>query len=191
MLASLAVVLALQAVAQIDVPTRPPTPLVEMPNVTVILYEIRGDLPRSLHLAMDALGPMTSNGVRVPMRTVWRNQVRWSNDANGCLPATAQMTWQIETTAPVIAADAEAGPRSRARFARFRQQMDAFEYGRVLRINAGMEATLAAMRAAPDCDGLIEARRAGEAAVAQASRDWDAATARARRNIRPLVAPLE
>ncbi len=186
MLATLVFVLAMQAVAQIDVPTRPPTPLEQVPNVTVIPYEIRGDLAPDLRRAMDELGPMMSNGVRVPVRTQWRNQVRWSNDANGCLPQTARMTWQIETTAPVIAADAEAGPRMRARFDRYRQQLDAFEYGRAQRINAGMEATLAAMRAAADCDALVEARRAGEAGIVEANRDYDLATARARRNMRPL-----
>ena len=186
MLATLAFLLAFQAVSQIEVPTRPPTPLEQVPNVAVIPYEIRGDLAPGLRRSMDDLGPMTSNGIRVPVRTQWRNQVRWSNDAKGCLPQTAQMTWQIETTVPAIAAEAEAGPRMRARFDRYRQQLDAFEYGRAVRINAGMEATLAAMRAAADCDGLIEARRAGEAAIVQANRDYDLATARARRDMRPL-----
>ena len=180
------IALVLDSVVQIDVPRRPPIPLNETPHVVVKTYEITGDLARDLHIEMDLKGPMTSRGERVPARTEWRNQVRWMNDGTGCVPSSAELTWQIETTLPALAADAEAGPRMRERWNAYLLQIEAFEYGRAIRINQGMEAMLAAMRAASDCDGLTAARRAGEQAIVDANARYDAETLRARRAIRPL-----
>lgn len=178
--------LALDSVPQIDVPRRPPVPLRDTPNVTVKTYEITGDSAYRLHVEMDMKGPLTSRGERVPARTEWRNQVRWMNDGVGCVPSTAELRWQIETTLPALAADAEAGPRLRERWNAYVSQIEAFEYGRAMRINQGMQSMLAAMRGASDCDGLIAARRAGEQAIIDANALYDASTQRARRAIRPL-----
>jgi predicted secreted Zn-dependent protease len=173
-------------VAQIDVPRRPPAPISDLPNVTVATYAIRAESGPGLIAAMDRAGPVTRSGVRVPAMTEWRNTVGWASNAAGCLPATARLEWSITVTLPVLADDLDIGPRLRERWRDHALQIEAFEYGRVERINAGMEAMLASMRAATDCEGLAQARRRGEQAVADASARYDAETMRARRAVRPL-----
>lgn len=174
-------------VAQIDVPTRPPRPVAEMPNVTVATYEVRGQSGPALFADIQRQGPLIRSGQRVAARTEWRNTAAWRNDGERCLPATTELTWSITVTLPTLAADQEIGPRLRERWRAYALQIEAFEYGRVERVNEGMASMLAAMRAAEDCEGLAEARRRGEQAIADASARYDLEVARARRAIRPLT----
>lgn len=184
--ATLAASMMSDRVRQIDVPRRPPAPIADAPNVTVTTYPIRGASGPALIADMDRKGPVMANGVRGVAKTEWRHSISWRNEGGRCLPQTVQLSWTITVTMPALAEDLEIGPLLRDRWRVHALQIEAFEYGRVERINAGMADMLAGMRSAEDCEGLAEAKRIGELAIAEASSRYDLETARARRGFRPL-----
>jgi predicted secreted Zn-dependent protease len=150
--------------------------LANLPNTTLVGYPVGGRNPRAVRTAINA-GRPSEGGDRFDGRTTWRYSTRWrTNRAGECDPASAEVTYAITITLPDLVDRARLGSRDLVGWDRYFAALVHHEHNHARIAMRGAEEIQAAMRSANGCETMQGAARQVEAAVAEASRTYDAQT---------------
>lgn len=152
--------------------------LTDLPDLTLLGYEVEGRSPRSLRDTIDRRRPRDrTSGERHDARTEWTFRTRWRFGADGrCIPSTATVVLTLTMVLPDLANREWLSPREQADWDRYFTALVAHErnHGRIAA--AGQEQMQAAMRASPNCETITALVQATNAEVTAASRTYDRET---------------
>lgn len=165
----------------------PPTRLTEIPNVTVIPYDVGGRNLPAVRRSIDAARPTDPNdGKRTDGLSRWQYQWRWQRDEQGrCTVAPEDIIFSATVTVPRLA-DSRAPTKLRERFDRYLQSLLAHEDGHIRYAWDHRGEITAAINTAT-CATADAAGQAALKAIAAHDIAYDKATDHGAKTILPLV----
>ncbi|HEX4695153.1 DUF922 domain-containing protein [Sphingomonas sp.] len=162
------------------------TPFADIPNVTVISYDVAGRNPAAIRRSINAARPTDPNdGMRVDGLSHYEFRWRWRRDAQGaCSVAPEDVLFSATVTVPRLIGD-DASAKLREQFDRYRQSLLAHEDGHI-RYAWNHRGDIAAAMNAATCATASEAAKAAVKAIADHDIAYDKVTRHGATTILPF-----
>lgn len=163
-----------------------PTPFADIPNVTIVTYDVTGGNPAAVRRSIDAARPTDPNdGLRVDGLSRYEFRWSWHDDGNGKCSADAQdVLFSATVTIPGLT-NRDASAKLREQFNRFRQSLLGHEEGHI-RYAWNHRGDIAAAINTASCATASAAARAALKAIAEHDIAYDKATRHGATTILPF-----
>jgi predicted secreted Zn-dependent protease len=150
--------------------------LVDIPNATIVYYDVAGSTENELRAQLDALGPVGYDGYKGDSTTQWIMRWSWPGyGSSSCDLSAAEVTYDIRVILPRWKSPENAGPDLVAKWTNYTRQLAEHEKGHVDFVVAHYPSIADAVKAA-QCETAEVAAQAALARIRQHDVDYDAAT---------------
>lgn len=164
----------------------PATPFADIPNVTLVPYDVTGRNPEAVRRSINAARPTDRNdGKRVDGLSRWQYHWRWHRDGQGgCTAKPEDIVFSATVTIPRL--DSDAPPKLREQFDLYLHSLLAHEDGH-LRYAWVHRGDIAASINAATCTTAAAAAQASLKAIAAHDLEYDKTTRHGADTIVPLA----
>lgn len=151
--------------------------LAAMPGIVLVGYPVSGGSPRSIRESINRSRPRMPGQEPFDGMTTWRYSTRWRGSSEGgCDPTTAEVTAHVIITLPELTNRQALSRSDRETWDRYLTRLAGHEQNHARIALAGIDQLRTFMRGAPNCETMLAARAQIDAAIRDASRQYDETT---------------